>query len=170
MLIYFYWTSRNIHTSQYQSHLFLMTYIRSVRTRFDLNPEREWIQAHVVQTINLQSAGKKSQSESWAKILGFSVKRLELQVQFMQRVSLDISQCYDFRIIFSPPSFFLSSSYILWLLYLFPHPRVDLTLKVLFHHLSCPFLNLPFLARRLPVYCSGITSTLMWPEGQLGGI
>ena len=24
-----------------------------VRTRFDLNPEQEWIQAHVIQTINL---------------------------------------------------------------------------------------------------------------------
>ena len=31
-----------------------------VRTRFDLNPEQEWIQAHVAQTINLQSAGKKA--------------------------------------------------------------------------------------------------------------
>ena len=141
-----------------------------VRTRFDLNPEREWIQAHVAQTMNLQSAGKKSQSESWAKILGFSVKGLELQVQFMQRVSSDMSQCYGFRIIFSPLSFFLSSSYILWFFYLFSHPRVDLALKVFFHHLSCPFLNLPFLAGRLPVYCSGITSTLMWPDGQLSRI
>ena len=43
----------------------------------------------------------------------------------------------------------------------FYHPRVDLALKVLFHHLSCPFLNLPFLAGRLPAHCSGITSTLM---------
>ena len=31
-----------------------------VRTRFDLNPEQEWIQAHVAQTINLQSAGEKA--------------------------------------------------------------------------------------------------------------
>ena len=32
--------------------LFANIYIY-VRTRFDLNPEREWIQAHVTQTINL---------------------------------------------------------------------------------------------------------------------
>ena len=31
-----------------------------VRTRFDLNPEQEWIQAHVAQTINLYSAGEKA--------------------------------------------------------------------------------------------------------------
>ena len=28
-------------------------YSEPVRTRFDLNPEQEWIQAHVAQTINL---------------------------------------------------------------------------------------------------------------------
>ena len=32
----------------------------TVRTRFDLNPKREWIQTHVARTINLQSAGKKA--------------------------------------------------------------------------------------------------------------
>ena len=31
-----------------------------VRTRFDLNPEQEQTQAHVVQTINLQRAGEKA--------------------------------------------------------------------------------------------------------------
>ena len=29
-------------------------------TKFDLNPEQEWIQAHVAQTINLQSAREKA--------------------------------------------------------------------------------------------------------------
>ena len=29
------------------------TTIMFVRTRFDLNPKREWIQAHVAQTMNL---------------------------------------------------------------------------------------------------------------------
>ena len=60
---------------------------------------------------------KGSQSESWAKILGFSVKGLELQVQFMQRVSSDMSQCYGFRIIFCPFSFFLFPFSFLRLIY-----------------------------------------------------
>ena len=34
----------------------------------------------------------------------------------------------------------------------------------------CPSLNLLLLAVRLLVYCSGITSTLMRPESQLGSI
>ena len=32
----------------------------TVRTRFDLNPGQEWTQAHVAQTMNLQSAGEKA--------------------------------------------------------------------------------------------------------------
>ena len=37
-------------------HLVIMVETRiisTVRTRFDLNPEQKWIQAHVAQTINL---------------------------------------------------------------------------------------------------------------------
>ena len=49
--------------------------------------------------------------------------------------------------------------------YHFLHPRVDQVLKVLFFCFSCLFLNLPFLAVRLRVHCSDITSTLMWSEG-----
>ena len=41
-------------------------------------------------------------------------------------------------------------------------------LEVLFFRLSCLFLNLPFLAVRLCVHCSGITSTLMQPKGLAG--
>ena len=35
---------------------------------------------------------------------------------------------------------------------------------------SCLFLNLPFLAVRLRVHCSGIISTLMRPKSRLGSI
>ena len=39
---------------------FQNTTMNNVGTRFDLNPKWEWIKAHVAQTINLQSAGKKA--------------------------------------------------------------------------------------------------------------
>ena len=45
-----------------------------VRTRFDLNPKREWIQAHVAQTMNLQSAGKKA-SLILGQNIGFQCKK-----------------------------------------------------------------------------------------------
>ena len=61
---------------------------------------------------------KESQSESWVKILDFSVKRLELQASFMQRVSSDMYQCYDFRIIFQ--SLFLSPSFVLYTMAFLP--------------------------------------------------
>ena len=32
---------------------YILVYLFYVRTRFNLNPEQEWIQAHVAQTINL---------------------------------------------------------------------------------------------------------------------
>ena len=37
--------SKKLPTKQFQ--------IKTVRTRIDSNPEQEWIQAHVAQTINL---------------------------------------------------------------------------------------------------------------------
>ena len=121
--------------------------------------------------------GIKSQSESKAKMLDYSVKRKKLYVYICKKIFSDLFQCYDFRVsnsscfFFSiPPSLFLPSYYILLLFYCFLHPRVDLAFKVIFLHLFCLFLNLPFLAVRLCVHCSGITSTLMRPEGQLGSI
>ena len=49
--------------------------------------------------------------------------------------------------------------------YHFLHPRVDQVVEVFFFCFSPLFLNLPFLAVRPRVHCSGITSTLMRPEG-----
>ena len=69
-----------------------------------------------------------------------------------------MAQCSFLEYFFSPPSFLPPSSYILWILYLFPRPRVDWAFFLLFLHPSCFFLNLPSLAGRLHVYCSGITS------------
>ena len=63
-----------------------------------------------------------------------------------------------------PLPFSLSSYYILWFFYHFLYPRVGQVLGVFFLYFSCLFLNLPFLAVRLLVHCSGITSTLMRPE------
>ena len=34
-------------------NIFTINYFHNVRTRFDLNPEHEWIQAHEARTINL---------------------------------------------------------------------------------------------------------------------
>ena len=112
--------------------------------------------------------GIKSQSESKAKMLDYSVRRKKLYLYICKKLFSDLFQCYDFFCV--SPFLFLSSYYILLLFYRFLHPHVDLALKVIFLHLSCLFLNLPFLAVRLSVHCSGITSTLMQPEGQLGSI
>ena len=128
--------------------------------------------------------GIKNQSGFKAKILDFSVRRKELYVYISTKgilgyllvLSLVSTQFFLFSLFlfliffFLSFPFFLPSYYILWLFQLFFYPRVDQALKALFLHLSCLFLNLSFLAVRLRVHCSGITSTLMRPEGQLGGI
>ena len=59
-------------------------------------------------------------------------------------------------------SFFVLYTMIFF--YYFLHPHVGQVLGVLFLCFPCLFLNLPFLAVRLRVHCSGITSTLMRPE------
>ena len=112
----------------------------------------------------------KSQSGSRTKILGYNVKKKELYIHISTKSILRHAPMLSFQNISSPFFFLPPSSYILWLLYLFLHPRVDWAFKVLFLHPSCLFLDLPFLAGRLRVHCSGITSTLMRPEGQLSDI
>ena len=60
----------------------------------------------------------------------------------------------------------LFSFFVLYTMVLHPflHPRVGQVLGVFFSCFPCLFLNLPFLAVRLFVHYSGITSTLMRPE------
>ena len=135
--------------------------------------------------------GRKCWSESRIKILVYSIKRKELHahrykkypqtcpssgtksnefffftVVFLQPFALLFS-FFFFFIFFVPFSyipFSLSSYYILWFLHHFLHPRVGQVLGFFFLYFPCLFLNLPFLAVRLLVHCSSITSTLMRPE------
>ena len=141
-----------------------------VRTRFGLNPKTGMDPSPQSPCNKFVECRVKSQSRSRTKILGYNIKEKELYICISTKSILGHAPMLFFRIFFSPLSFLPPSSYILWLLYHFLHPRVDWAFKVLFLHPSCLFLNLPFLAGRLCVHCSDITSTLMRPEGQLGGI
>ena len=109
---------------------------------------------------------KENQFDLGPKILDFSVKRLKTQASNVARSLFGQALEIWFLLFFSLfPFLCLSSSYILWFFCLFYHPRVDLAFNVLFRHPPCPLLNLPFLAGKLFVHCSGITSTLMRPGG-----
>ena len=140
-----------------------------VRTRFGLNPKTRMDPGPQGPSNKFVECGIKNQSASRTKILGYSVRRKELYIHISTKSILGHAPILSFQNTSSPLSFPSPSSYILWLLYLFLHPRVDWAFKVLFLHPSCLFLNLPFLTGRLRVHCSGITFTLMRPEGQLGG-
>ena len=145
-------------------------FIYTVRTRFGLNLKTGMDPGPQGPSNKFVECGIKNQSASRTKILGYSVRRKELYIHISTKSILGHASMLPFQNIFSPLSFPPPSSYILWLLYLFLHPRVDWAFEVFFLHLSCLFLNLPFLTGRLRVHCSGITFTLMRPEGQLGGI
>ena len=140
------------------------------RTRFSLNPKTGMDPGPQSPYNKFVECRVKSQSGSRIKILGYNVKKKELYIHISTKSILRLAPMLSFQNISSPLFFLPPSSYILWLLYLFLHPRVDWAFKVLFFHPSCLFLNLPFLAGKLRVHCSGITSTLMRPEIQLGGI
>ena len=142
----------------------------TVRTRFGLNPKTGMDPSPQSPCNKFVECRVKSQSGSRTKILGYNVKEKELYIRISTKSILGHAPMLFFRIFFSPLSFLPPSSYILWILYLFPRPRVDWAFPFLFLHPSCLFLNLPFLAGRLRVHYSGITSTLMRPEGQLGSI
>ena len=145
-------------------------FIYTVRTRFGLNPQTGMDPGPQDPSNKFVECGIKSQSGSRTKILGYSVRRKELYIHISTKSILGHAPMLSFQNTSSSLSFSPPSSYILWLIYLFLHPRVDWTFKILFLHPSCLFLNLPFLTGRLRVHCSGITFTLMRLEGQLGGI
>ena len=138
-----------------------------VRTRFSLNPKREQIQVHRAQTMNSQSAGKKA-SLILGQNIGFQCKKIK--DTNMEHSNKSLRTCPRDLIFSSFSLLFLFLPLYTMAFALFYHPRVDLTFNVLFRHLPCPLLNLPFLAGKLFLHCSGITSTLMRPEGQLGDI
>ena len=93
-----------------------------VRTRFDLNPKREWIQAYVAQTMNLQSAGKKA-SLILGQNIGFQCKKIK--DTSMECSNKSLRTCprdliFSFSSCSGVPFFFcLSSPYIPWLFFLF---------------------------------------------------
>ena len=123
--------------------------------------------------------GKKRQSESRIKILVYSVKREELHahrckkyLQTCPSIGTKSNEFFFFYCCIFFFSFFFFSFFVLYTMVLhhFLHPRVGQVLGVLFSCFPYLFLNLPFLAVRLLVHCSGITSTLMWSESQLDNI
>ena len=116
----------------------------------------------------------------------YNVKRKELYLHIYRKYpwtcpstmteSTKFLLLYFFNLFVLSLSFFFSSLFLCPLLFLFLciiyygflhhllHPRVGQVLGVLFLCFPCLFLNLPFLAVRLLVHCSGTTSTLMRPE------
>ena len=129
-------------------------------------------------------SGRKCQSESRIKILVYSVKREELHAHRCKKYHRTcpsigtksneffffyccISSTFCSLFLFLPPSFFslllfyLSSYYILWFYTISSIHMWVRCWESFFFCFPCLFLNLPFLAVRLLVHCSGITSTLM---------
>ena len=140
-------------------------------------------------------SGRKSQSESRTKILVYSVKRKELHAHTCKKyprtcpstmtksTEFFLLLLYFYNLLLSLSLFLFSSLffsvplslnpfsyYILWFLHHFLHPRVGQVLGVLF--LCSPLLLLEpsILSCKAAIHYSGITSTLMWPESQLGSI
>ena len=140
-------------------------------------------------------SGRKSQSESRIKILVYSVKRKELHVHTCKKyprtcpsTMTKSTEFFLFTVVFLQP-FALSFSFF-FLVFFFLSPFLSILFRIIYYGfytissihvwvrcwesffsvLHCLFLNLSFLAVRLLVHCSGITSTLMRPESQLGSI
>ena len=163
MIIWFIIKCSNMNSKK---QIYIYIYIYIVRTRFGLNPKEEWIQAYKTPNNKFVECGIKSQSESRAKILDYRLQRKELYVHICTKSIL------RHALVFFPPllaQFFLRIIYYGFFTVFSIHVWIR-RLKSLLFYLSCLFLNLPFLAVRLRVHCSGITSTLMRPEGQLGSI
>ena len=133
-------------------------------------------------------SGRKSQSEYREKILVDSVKGKKLHMykykkhpRLCPNNMINSTKFFLFTVVFlqpftlscfslSVPSFF-ESLFVLYTMVFAPFSPSTCesgvgSFSVPFH----PSLNLLLLAVRLLVYCSGITSTLMRPEGQLGSI
>ena len=132
---------------------------------------------------------RKSQSESREKILVDSVKGKELHMHKYKKhprlcpnsmingLGLFLSfYCYIsstslILFVFVPFFLFFSFLFLLYTMVSMPYPLSTCESGV--GSIPVPsrtFLNLLLLAVRLLVYCSGITSTLMWSESQFGNI
>ena len=132
-------------------------------------------------------SGRKSQSESREKILVDSVKRKELHIHQYKKhprscpnsminnvefflLTVVFLQLFSLFLFFFLSHFF-ESLFVLYTIIFSPFSPSTCESGV--ESFSVPFrpsLNLLLLAVRLLVYCSGITSTLMRSESQLGSI
>ena len=136
-------------------------------------------------------SGRKTQSGSRVQILVNSVKWKELQIHTCKMhprtwpnsvidseeffrftvVFLQPFALFSFLCFFFPPSPFFESLFVLYTMVFSPFSPSTCESGVgSFLVPSRPSLNLLLLAVRLLVYCSGITSTLMRTEHQLGSI
>ena len=134
-------------------------------------------------------SGRKSQSESREKILIYSVKGKELHMHKYKKYPrscpnsmINSVEFFLFTVVFLQLfalfsflcSFFVSPFFESLFLYTMVFASFSpSTCESGVGSFSVPFLpslNLLLLAVRLLVYCSGITSTLMRPESQLGSI
>ena len=132
-------------------------------------------------------SGRKNQSESRKKILVDSVKMKELHmhqykkhhrsypnsmidsVEFFLLTIVFLQPFVLFLFFFRPPLF--ESLFVLYTMVFAPLSPSTCESGVGSFSVPCrPSLNLLLLAVRLLVYYSGITSTLMRPESQLGSI
>ena len=131
---------------------------------------------------------RKSQSEYREKILVDSVKGKELHMHKYKKhlricpnSMINNMELFLFTVVFLQPfalflffffrPFFFESLFVLYTMVFAPFSPSTCELGV--WSFSVPFrpsLNLLLLAVRLLVYCSGITSTLMRLESQLGSI
>ena len=157
------------------------------RTEMDLGPKSP--------NNKFVESGRKSQSEFRIKILVYSVKRKELYAYIYRKyprtcpsTMTESTKFFLFAVVFLQP--LCSFSFFFFSLVFFLCPLLFLFLRIIYYGfytissihvwvrcwksffsiLSYLFLNLPFLAVRLRVHCSGITSTLMRSESQLGSI
>ena len=136
-------------------------------------------------------SGRKSQSESRVKILVDSIKWKELHMHTCKKhprtchnnmidseefflftvVFLQHFALFSFLCFFFLRPLFLESLFVLYTMVFVPFSPSTYESDVgSFSVPVCPSLNILLLAIRLLIYCSGITSTLMQPEGQLDSI
>ena len=133
-------------------------------------------------------SGRKNQSESREKILVDSVKGKELYMHQYKKHHrscpnnmIDNVEFFLLTVVFLQPfalffCFFFRPLLFESIFVLYTMVFAPLSLSTCesgvgsFPVPFCPSLNLLLLTIRLLVYCSGITSTLMRPESQLGSI
>ena len=98
----------------------------SVRTRFDLNPEQEWTQAHEARAINLQSAGEKASLNLGPRSWIIALEGKSYTYISVLKVSSDMPEHYDLRIL-------NSLSFLFFLLSFFLCPLIFFFLRIIYY-------------------------------------